>query len=209
MEFNIPRRPDDARNGQRAIDQRLADRGASGRSMQCSAKTQHWSCLPGSALWHKINPRTGTPTNAVWLAAVAAFVLGIPSLWSTVAFGAITSIATIGLYISYVTPILLRRIYPRNFEPGPWHLGRWSGVLGWIAVVWVCIITVLFCLPEVNPVTWTTFNYAPIAVGAVLVFSGTWWLISARKWFTGPHRQGDEAQLRALEGATAQLEGTS
>jgi amino acid permease (GABA permease) len=165
--------------------------------------------LPGSALWHKINPRTGTPTNAVWLAAVAAFVLGIPSLWSTVAFGAITSIATIGLYISYVTPILLRRIYPRNFEPGPWHLGRWSGVLGWIAVVWVCIITVLFCLPEVNPVTWTTFNYAPIAVGAVLVFSGTWWLISARKWFTGPHRQGDEAQLRALEGATAQLEGTS
>jgi amino acid transporter len=160
--------------------------------------------LPGSALWHKINSRTGTPTNAVWLAAVSAFILGIPSLWSTVAFGAITSIATIGLYISYVTPILLRRIYPQNFERGPWHLGRWSAPLGWIAVVWVAIITVLFCLPEVSPVTWTTFNYAPIAVGAVLVFSGTWWLVSARKWFTGPHRQGDEAQLRALEGAAVQ-----
>ncbi len=155
--------------------------------------------LPGSRLWHRINPRTGTPTNAVWLAAVVAFLLGVPSLWSAVAFGAITSIATIGLYIPYGTPILLRRIHPDSFERGPWHLGRWSAVIGWIAVIWVGIITILFCLPEVSPVTWHTFNYAPIAVGAVLAFSGTWWLISARKWFAGPHRQGDEAQLAAIE----------
>jgi hypothetical protein len=155
--------------------------------------------LPGSSLWHRINPRTGTPTHAVWLAAVSAFVLGIPSLWSTVAFGAVTSIATIGLYISYGIPILLRRIYPGRFERGPWHLGRWSPLLGWIAVVWVAIITVLFCLPEVSPLTWHTFNYAPIAVGAVLVFSGTWWLVSARKWFAGPHRQIGEASLQAAD----------
>lgn len=63
------------------------------------------------------------------------------------------------------------------------------------------IITVLSCLPEVSPVTWHTFNYAPIAVGAVLLLSGTWWLVSARKWFLGPHRQGDEAQLSELEAA--------
>jgi hypothetical protein len=43
---------------------------------------------------------------------VFAFVLGIPSLWSSVAFGAITSIATIGLYI------FLHRIRPQNFERG-------------------------------------------------------------------------------------------
>jgi hypothetical protein len=69
----------------------------------------------------------------------------------------------------------------------------------WIAVVWVAIITVLFCLPEVSPLTWHTFNYAPFAVGAVLVFSGTWSLVSARKWFAGPHRQIDEAPLRAAD----------
>ena len=55
VEFNIPHRPDDARNGQRAVDQRLADRGASGCPMQSSAKTQHWSCLPGSALWLEVS----------------------------------------------------------------------------------------------------------------------------------------------------------
>ena len=155
--------------------------------------------LPGSGIWSRINKKTGTPTNAVWVAAIFAFILGLPYLWNSTSFTAITSIATIGLYISYGLPILLRRIHPENFERGPWHLGRWSGIVGWVAVVWVACITVLFCLPEVSPVTWDTFNYAPIAVGVVLVFSGAWWLVSARKWFKGPHRQGDEAKLRELE----------
>ena len=70
---------------------------------------------------------------------------------------------------------------------------------GWIAVIWIGIITILFCLPEVSPVSWHTFNYAPIAVGIVLAFSGGWWLLSARNWFAGPHRQGNEAELEAIE----------
>jgi hypothetical protein len=93
----------------------------------------------------------------------------------------------------------LRRIHPATFERGPWHLGRWSPVLGWIAVIWIGIITILFCLLEVSPVSWHTFNYAPIAVGIVLAFSGGWWLLSARNWFAGPHRQGNEAELEAIE----------
>jgi hypothetical protein len=38
---------------------------------------------------------------AVWLACTLSFILGLPSLGSSVAFAAATSIATIGLYISY------------------------------------------------------------------------------------------------------------
>jgi hypothetical protein len=37
----------------------------------------------------------------VWLACTLSFILGLPSLGSSVAFSAATSIATIGLYISY------------------------------------------------------------------------------------------------------------
>jgi amino acid transporter len=155
--------------------------------------------LPGSRWWSRVNHRTGTPTNAVWLAAVGAFLLGVPYLWNATAFFAITSLATIGLYIAYGLPILLRRIHPENFERGPWHLGRWSAPVGWVAVIWIAFITVLFCLPETTPITLATFNYAPIAVGGVLVFSGGWWVLSARKWFKGPHRQGDETALEALE----------
>jgi hypothetical protein len=39
--------------------------------------------------------------NVVWLACTLSFILGLPSLGSSVAFSAATSIATIGLYISY------------------------------------------------------------------------------------------------------------
>lgn len=42
-----------------------------------------------------------TPCLSVWLACTLSFILGLPSLGSSVAFSAATSIATIGLYISY------------------------------------------------------------------------------------------------------------
>src|SRR6202167_5482726 len=60
--------------------------------------------LPGSSVWHKVNKRTRTPTNAIWLAAVGALILGLPYLWNGAAYAAVTSIAMIGLYIAYVSP---------------------------------------------------------------------------------------------------------
>jgi amino acid permease (GABA permease) len=155
--------------------------------------------LPGSAFWHKVNKRTRTPTNAIWLAAAGAFILGLPYLWNATAYAAVTSIAVIGLYIAYVLPTFLRLRQGESFQRGPWHLGRWSRPIGTIAVTWVCIITILFMLPQVSPVTFSSFNYAPIAVLAVLGFAGIWWMVSARRWFTGPKVQGSAEELAAIE----------
>jgi amino acid permease (GABA permease) len=155
--------------------------------------------LPASSFWHQINPRTRTPTNAIWLAAGGAFVLGLPYLWNATAYAAVTSIAVIGLYIAYVLPTFLRLRQGEEFERGPWHLGRWSRPIGIIAVTWVAFITVLFMLPTTNPVTPSSFNYTPLAVLAVLGFAGIWWLVSARNWFTGPKVQGTPAELAAAE----------
>jgi amino acid permease (GABA permease) len=155
--------------------------------------------LPASSFWHRINGRTRTPTNAIWLAAGGAFLLGLPYLWNVTAYAAVTSIAVIGLYIAYVLPTFLRLRQGDDFQPGPWHLGRWSRPIGVIAVAWVAFITVLFMLPQVSPVTAETFNYTPIAVLAVLGFAGIWWLVSARRWFTGPKVQGSPEELAAAE----------
>ena len=160
--------------------------------------------LPVSALWHRVNKRTRTPTNAIWLAAAAAFILGLPYLWNTTAYAAVTSIAVIGLYIAYVTPTFLRLRQGADFRPGPWQLGRWSRPIGIVAVTWVVIITILFMLPQVSPVTWTNFNYSVVAVAVVVGFAGIWWLVSARKWFTGPRVQGSPDELAAIE---AELRG--
>jgi len=155
--------------------------------------------LPYSSVWNTVNKRTRTPTNAIWLAAGGAFLLGLPYLWNYTAYAAVTSIAVIGLYIAYVMPTILRLVQGDRFKRGPWHLGRWSAPIGVIAMVWVGFITVLFMLPQVSPVTVTTFNYAPVAVLVVLGFAGVWWLVSARHWFKGPKVQGSPEELAAIE----------
>jgi amino acid transporter len=144
--------------------------------------------VPGFKLWSWVSPRNQTPIAATWAMVLAAFILGLPMLGSVVAFTAVTSIATIGLYISYAIPILLRVTAARkSFEPGPWNLGRFGVPIGIVAVLWVGFLTVLFVLPTAYPVTALNFNYASVAVGFVLVFCLGYWLLSARRWYDGPH----------------------
>ena len=160
--------------------------------------------VPGSQFWHKINPRTRTPTNSIWFAAVGAFILGLPYLYSPVAYFAVTSIAVIGLYIAYGIPILLRLLAGDKFQRGPWHLGRWSYLVGWIAVIWIVFIAILFVLPQAAPGNdFKTFNYAPVAVGVVLVYSGGYWFLSAKNWFKGPKVQGTPEELAKIEAELA------
>jgi amino acid transporter len=151
------------------------------------------NALPGSQLWSQVNPRTGTPTNSIWLCVVCSVVLTTPALVSTTAYLAVTSIAVIGLYIAYVVPVYLRRRNP-DFRPGRWNLGRWSAPIGWISVAWVVFIVVLFMLPPASPITVDTFNYAPIAVGVVLVFSTGAWFLAGRHHFMRDVLQGHDTR---------------
>ena len=81
--------------------------------------------VPGHKWWHAINKRTRTPTNAIWLAVVLAWLLVAPAYWygSIVAYYAVTAIGVIGLYIAYVIPTFLRLRAKEAFKPGPWTLG--------------------------------------------------------------------------------------
>lgn len=135
--------------------------------------------LPGSHLWRQVDPRTGTPRKAVLLSVVCAAVLALPSLYSPVAYAAITSINVIGITPAYAIPIFLRIKNRHRFRPGPWNLGSWGVTVGTVAVIWVAFVTVLFCLPQTRPdgawVSVDTFNYAPIALLAVLALAWAWW----------------------------------
>lgn len=111
----------------------------------------------------------------------------LQSLGSIVAFDAMVSIATIGLYIAYALPIFFRVTLASNsFIPGPFNLGRYGIVVGWIAVIWVAIISVLFSLPVAYPITIETLNYTPVAVGGLFILTVSSWILGARYWFRGP-----------------------
>ncbi|KAI0804728.1 APC amino acid permease [Irpex lacteus] len=142
--------------------------------------------IPGHKFFHKVDVKLKSPVRTVWLACLLSFCLGLPSLGSSVAFSAATSIATIGLYISYAIPIALRVIYANNFIRGPFHLGSFSYPVASIAVLWIAFISIAFILPNESPINSQTLNYSLVAVGIILAYSMGFWAISARKWFTGP-----------------------
>ncbi|GAA0158234.1 hypothetical protein LIER_15317 [Lithospermum erythrorhizon] len=142
--------------------------------------------MPLSPLWHKVNKQE-VPLNAVWLSAIIAFSMALPSLGSSVAFQAMVSIATIGLYISYALPIFFRVALARqSFTPGPFSLGRYGVFVGWTAILWVATISVLFSLPVSYPITDQTLNYTPVAVGGLALIIVSSWVLNARHWFKGP-----------------------
>jgi len=60
-------------------------------------------------------------------------------------FATLPSLAAgiIGLEASYILPIFLRLTVARKwFKKGPFHLGRFSIIIGSIGVVWGCFISV-------------------------------------------------------------------
>ncbi|TVY73291.1 Amino-acid permease BAT1 [Lachnellula suecica] len=151
--------------------------------------------------FHKVDARFSSPIRTVWLAAFLSFCLALPSLGSSVAFAAATSIATIGLYISYGIPILIGLIYASDFtaRKGPFNLRILSRPVAFIAVAWIGFITIIFCLPTANPVTSQTLNYTVVAVGIIAIGANGVWLVTARKWFVGPQREIQEAQALGVD----------
>jgi amino acid transporter len=155
--------------------------------------------VPGHNLWRRLG-KNKTPTWAVVFVAVFAFIITIPAFKGNhaglpVAFLAVTSISVIGLYIAYTIPIYLRWRMGDRFEPGPWTLGRKYRWINLIAIVWVILCVIIFCLPFTpaavpfsSTFSWSAVNYAPLVTVAVMIAVTLWYLLSARRTFKGPIR---------------------
>jgi amino acid transporter len=172
--------------------------------MSCVTSTSRMSyafsrdgAVPGHRLWSKLNANR-VPVNAVIGSCVAGLVLTLPALYKSsagvpTAFYAVVSVAVIGLYLAFLIPIALRLRAGDSFVPGPWTLGRNYKWMCWTAIIEIVIISVYFILPTVPAgvpgaadFSWTAVNYAPLAVGGLVLLIAIWWFASARKWFTGP-----------------------
>jgi len=64
-----------------------------------------------------VNSSSQSPVLATWLMVLAAFILGLPMLGSAVAFSAITSLSTIGLYLSKIYSMLHSGLYSLESSP--------------------------------------------------------------------------------------------
>jgi len=163
--------------------------------------------VPGRQFWRRVSRTHRVPVFAVTGIAVLSWALMLPTLANgAVGYLVGTSIAVIGLYIAYGIPIFLRWRAGAAFQPGAWTLGRNYRWINPIAFCWIVFIAILFLMPTTptaipwhSGFNWNVVNYAPITVGGVLLAVGAWWLVSARRWFKGPVREGSDEELARIE----------
>jgi amino acid transporter len=163
--------------------------------------------VPGNRLWRRVSRVDRIPVYTVWAIVVLAFVTPLPAWWfGYVGYAASTAIAVIGLYIAFMLPIILRLRAGDKFERGAWHLGRHYKWIDWLAILWIIFICIVFMLPSFylgapwnEGFDWNYVNYTPLPVIGAFILFGGWYVLSARKWFKGPVRQGTEEELEAIE----------
>lgn len=148
--------------------------------------------LPDGGFFGHISAATQTPLRAVWLTVLVSILPGLLDLASPTAANAVFAMTAMASDLSYVIPIILRRIYHSHpevkFKPGPYYMGDgWIGVFAnvWCAL-WTFFVCVVFSLPTQIPVTPINMNYASVITVGVIATSGLWYLLSAHRHYHGP-----------------------
>jgi amino acid transporter len=162
--------------------------------------------MPGWSIFRRVN-RERVPFNAVIAVSVASLIIAIPALFGKndipFAFYALTGICTVGLYLAYILPIILRLRRGDRFEPGPWNLGRKYKVVNILAIIFVVLVVFALDLPySPGGLPWnddfdvSLVNYTPFAIIVPLIF-GVWYLVSAKNHYQGPIRTLEEDEVTA------------
>lgn len=171
--------------------------------------------LPFSGYFRRLS-KNKIPVNAAYLVCALSIIITLAVIGSNVAFSAITATAAIATNFSYLIPITARYTVGRkNFKPAKWNLGRYSPILGTIAILYIMLLFSVLLLPQLYPVTKVSFphakssreeistdtdqetlNYAPVCIGIVTIVSLVGWVLpfglGGRHWFTGPKRTIEE-----------------
>jgi amino acid transporter len=160
--------------------------------------------MPGWWLFRRVNARR-VPLYAVLAVSAASLLITIPAYWGTNgvpwAYAAITGICTVGLYLAYIIPVYLRLRAGDRFEAGPWTLGSKYKWINIGAIVFVALVVYSLDIPFTSTGIpwnsgwkWSSLNYVPLVliVGAIVAI---WWLVDAKKRYTGPVRTIDEAPM--------------
>lgn len=114
-----------------------------------------------------------------------------------------------GNNLAWGVPIFARAVWGRDkFRPGVFHTGRFSLPIAWAAVVFLVfgVILAMFPVSGPNP-TPQTMNYTVVVNMAVWGGCTIYYLVDARKWFTGPKITVAEASEIVGQEVTAENKG--
>lgn len=152
--------------------------------------------LPASGFFSVVDPTVKVPVRMVLAVSFLQMLLGLIYLGSTTAFNAVLSMAILGMYASYFSPIIFMLIYGRRSSAaiirglgsGMFNLGpRWGPVINVIAMMWLVLAMVFSTFPTVEPVTPNNMNYCVVVTMGWMFIGGMYYyLFGGKRRFTGP-----------------------
>lgn len=98
--------------------------------------------MPLSKYFSHVDTKFNVPVRMVILVSVLQFLLGFIYIGNTTAFNAILSMAILGMYLSYLLPIVYMLLYGRKpgaHEPGYFKLGLWGPAINVLALIWLVV----------------------------------------------------------------------
>ncbi|KAF4168337.1 hypothetical protein CNMCM6936_002793 [Aspergillus lentulus] len=166
---------------------------------RCTYAFARDGAIPGFRIWRKVNKRLDVPVYAILLSAAVDCLLGLIYFGSTAAFNSFTGVATICLSTSYGLPIFISMIRGRrDLKDSTFSLGAFGYAINAITVCWIVLAVVLFCMPVSLPVTASSMNYASVVFAGFAAISIIWYIVYARKHFTGPPASAEELEQPPL-----------
>jgi hypothetical protein len=112
------------------------------------------------------------------------------------AAAALFSLAVAGNNLAWGMPIFARLVWGnKKFSPGAFYTGKFSKPIGWFAVVFLVFGIILCMFPSTGPdPTPEAMNYTIVVNMFVWGGATVYFLVDARKWFTGPKTTLEEVE---------------
>lgn len=138
-----------------------------------------------------VNHSSHIPVRAVVLITILQMLLGFIYLGNSTAFNAILSMAILGLYTSYLIPIVYFIIYGRpkmaKHEFGFFSMPKSLGLgLNLLSCAWLILAIVFSTFPTFMPVTAQNMNYSTVVMVGWSVLGGIYYAVLGRKKFEVP-----------------------
>ena len=145
--------------------------------------------LPAHAWVSRVPPRFDVPVNAIIVSTVIACILHCINIGSAIAFNVILSIGSVALITSYMVSvgcITWRRIKGLPLLETRFSLGKAGLAINLMSLAFLAIVLVMSFFPPIPNPPPASMNWAIVVYGAVLVFAGIYYAISARHHYVGP-----------------------
>ncbi|KAI9933530.1 GABA-specific high-affinity permease [Aspergillus wentii] len=175
-----------------------------GLSLVTAASRQTWAfsrdgALPFSKFFRHVSKRVQyQPVRAVCGFVAVSIIFGLLCLINSVAANALFSLFVASNYIAWGVPILCRLVWGKErFVPGEFYTGILSKPIAIVACVWLLFGLILSMFPTTGPnPSPEDMNYTIVINGFVWLSAAGYYILFARKWYTGPKMTVDPREYQ-------------